>query len=507
VDDELSVTVRDELFSPDQLETSRLDENSPTQVGRFNGLAHCVGGTMTHWSAWSWRFRPDEFKVRSMEGSVAGASLVDWPISYEDMEPYYEKAEWEFGVSGDAQANPFGAPRKRGYPNPAHPLRAAGLSAAAGAKKLGYHPFHAPTAINSRPYGGRPGCMYGGMCVFYGCPIHAKATSLSVLIPKALATRKLDLRANAMVHQITLGKEGRARSVQYFDENGAGQEVFARQIVVSASAIGSPHLLLNSRSASFPQGLANSSGQVGRNLTLHLFPQLQYLVDEPTLPMTGINLTTAVDDLHASDSKRGFIRGGVFGEATWSAPIAYASNAAVGFPGLDRLWGQRFKDFLRTFPRQVGLIGFLEDLPMEVNRIDLDPDVKDKHGLPVPRITHKQHPNDLAMNDWYTERMREIAVAAGATETWVPDTPSTNLSEKKAMPGAAGHFHGTCRMGDDPETSVVDRWCRAHDVKNLWVVDGSFFPTSAGYNPTLTILANAYRVADHFIAEAKRQNL
>ncbi|MCZ6659477.1 MAG: GMC family oxidoreductase [Gammaproteobacteria bacterium] len=504
-DDELGVVVRREIFG-DQLETSRIDDQSPTQIGRINGSVYCVGGTITHWSAWSWRFRPEEFRIRSVEGPIAGASLADWPISYDDMEPFYEKAEWEFGVSGDAEANRFGPPRKRAYPNPPHPIKKSSQSFVNGAEKLGYHPFHGPTAINSRAYRGRPQCSYGGTCAFFGCPIHAKATSLSVCIPKALASGNLDLRPNAMVHQITIGADGRARSVRYLDEAGAGHEVFARQVVVSGGAFGSPHLLLNSTSPSFPDGLANSSGLVGKNLTLHLFPLLQYLVDEPTLGMTGINLTVAVDDLHDSDSKRGFIRGGVFGEATTSTPISHAMNA-YGFPNLKQMWGRGFKDYLRTFPRQVAMIGFLEDLPVETNRVDLDPDVKDGHGLPVPRITHKQHANDLAMMSWYTDRMREIGEAAGAVDSWVPDAPFTNLTEKKAMPGAAGHFHGTCRMGDNPKSSVVDRWCRSHDVKNLWVVDGSFFPTSGGYNPTLTILANAYRVANHFIAEAKRLNL
>ncbi len=506
-DDELAIAVRDRLFSPDQLETSRLDEESPTRVGRFNMLAHCVGGTHTHWAGWSWRFRPDEFKVLSTEGPVAGASLADWPISYEEMEPYYEKAEWEFGLSGDAAANPFAAPRKRGYPNPPHPPRKSSLNFAAGAKKLGYHPFPLPMAINSRAYGGRPACMYGGTCMDFGCPIHAKGTSLSVLIPKALATKRLDLRPEARVYEIALGEDGRARSVRYLDADGAAHEVFARQVVLSANSIGSPQLLLMSKSGSFPQGLSNSSGLVGRNLTFHLLAVAMYLTEAPSMSVTGIQSYRAFDDLHPSDPKRGFIRGGVCAEANFGAnlPIAYA-DSAPGFPGLERAWGRGLKDYLRSFPRASSLAAVLEDLPMEANRIDLDPEVVDERGLPVPRITHAQHPNDLAMYRWYTDRLLEIADAAGAVKKWVPDSDLTNLSEEKPMPGSA-HLHGTCRMGDDPQTSVVDRWCRSHDVENLWVVDGSFFPTSGGYNPTLTILANAYRVADHFVAEAKRQNL
>ncbi len=506
-DDELAIAIRDVLFSPDQLETSRRDDKSRTRVGRFTNLAHCVGGTMTHWAGWSWRFRPDEFKVLSTEGPVTGASLADWPISYDDMEPYYEKAEQEFGIAGDADAHLFGPPRKKGNPNPPHPPRKAGESFSAGAKKLGYHPFRLPMAINPRPYGGRPACVYGGACMLFGCPIHAKATPLSVLIPPALATERLDLRPNAMVFEIALGDDGRARSVRYLDADDAQHEVFARHVVLSASSVGSPHLLLMSSSGRFPEGLANSSGLVGRNLTFHTFPYIRYLLDEPALSVTGITSHAAVDDLHASDPKRGFIRGGLLAEehTGTNLPLAYA-NAAGGFPALERRWGQGFKDYLRSFPRAVGAQGVLEDLPMESNRVDLDPDVKDSHGLPVLRITHRQHPNDLAMHRWYTERLLEIADAAGAVARWVPDYPETNLSDEHPMAGSS-HLHGTCRMGEDPSTSVVDRWCRTHDVHNLWVVDGSFFPTSAGYNPTLTILANAYRVADHFIVEARRQDL
>src|SRR5262249_37545242 len=155
----------------------------------------------------------------------------------------------------------------------------------------------------------------------------------------------------------------------------------------------------------------------------------------------------------------------------------------------------------------VGLTAILEDLPMDANRVDLDPSVRDRYGLPVPRITHRQHPNDMAMSQWFAKRLHELADAAGAVEAWVPDVPGLVLTGERPASKGSAHFHGTCRMGDDPERSVVDRWCRSHDVQNLWVVDGSVFPTPGGYNPTLTILANAYRVADRFVREAGRQNL
>ncbi len=504
-DDELQTMIRDEVFSSDQVETYRYDENSPTETGRFNHMANCVGGTMTHWAAWSWRFRPDELKVLSTEGPVAGASLADWPVSYEEMEPFYERAEWEFGVSGDAAANPSGAPRKKGYPNPAHPGRVASDRVAKALRSLGHHPFPTPVAINSKPYAGRPECAYGGSCLGYGCPVGAKATTLSVCIPKALATGNLDLRANATAREITLDDQGRARSVIYLDGKGKEHEVFARSIVVAGNAVGTPHLLLMSASGKHPQGLANSSGLVGHNLTLHHIAAVGFTVDEPARSSTGLHTHIAFDDFHASDAKRGFIRGGVVGEANSAVnqPLMYALTTHLGCG--ERNWGSDLKNYLRRFPRSVGIAAVLEDLPMDINRIDLDPTVKDGHGLPAPRITHRQHANDYAMNRWFTKKMMDVADAAGAIEKW--DLEFYSLpTERSAMKGFM-HFHGTCRMGDDPSHSVVDRWCRSHDVKNLWMVDGSVFPTSGGYNPTLTILANAYRVADRFVREAKRQNI
>jgi choline dehydrogenase-like flavoprotein len=508
-DDELATMWRDTLFSPDQVETYRLEQGAASETGRFNAIAHCVGGTMTHWAAWSWRFRPDEFEVLSTEGPLEGASLADWPIGYDELEPYYEKAEWEFGVAGNAGANPFEGARKKAYPNPPHPPKVSSESVARAARKLGYTPFPTPMAINSRPYGGRPKCMYGGACQQFGCPIHAKATPFSVLIPQAVATKKLDLRPDAMVFEIPVGKDGRVLGARYVDREGKTHEVRARHVVVAGGAIGSPHLLRLSTSGRFPSGLANGSDQVGRHLTFHVHNLVQYLLDEPSMQWTGLESHAAIDDLHPSDAKRGFIRGGVVGEINFGSKLPIAHGVAgVGFPGLERQWGAGFKDYLRSFPHVVGLASILEDLPMASNTIDLDPDVRDRHGLAVPRITHRQHPNDIAMLDWYGKRLVELAEAAGGQQIWQPYVPHlTHLKPDQAMKGAGAHFHGTCRMGDDPEKSVVDKWCRAHEVPNLWVVDGSVFPTSGGYNPTLTILANAYRVADHFVAEAKRQNL
>jgi len=507
-DDELRNVIRDQVFSRDQLETFRAGEDAPTETGRFSQIAHCLGGTLTHWAAWSWRFRPDEFRVLSTEGPVAGASLADWPVGYDEMEPFYEKAEWDFGVAGSGEANPFAAPRKKGFPNPPHPERLAARRFGAGAKSLGYTPFPVPVAINSQPYAGRPRCMYGGACRSYGCPIHAKGTTFAIHLPRARATGRLDLRTDAMVFELAV-KDGQIIAARYLDETGAAQEVRARHFVVSAGSVGTPHLLLLSTSGAFPQGLANGSGLVGRNLQFHHHPAAIGVFDEDLRGYTGFEAFTAIDDLHPSDPKRGFIRGGVVAETNTFThqPIAYSLLVEPALRGGERSWGAPLKKRLRGFPSTLILAGICEELPMEGNRVDLDPEVKDRFGLPVPRFTKGQHENDIAMNRWYEGKLVEIATAAGAGRV-VPGSalPGVGIDASNPQKGNA-HNHGTCRMGDDPSKSVVDRWCRSHEVPNLWLVDGSFMPTNGGYNPTLTILANAYRVADHMIREGRRQSL
>jgi choline dehydrogenase-like flavoprotein len=507
-DDELEIIIRDQLFAADQLETYRPDEGQDARPGRYNQLAHAVGGSMTRWSGWSWRFREDDFRVLSTEGPLAGASLADWPLSYAELELWYTRAERDFGVAGRRGANPFAPPQGSEYPNPPHPARRSSRIFQRGAAKLGYQPFPLPVAINPHGYGGRSGCTWGGACQGYGCAVHAKASSLSVCIPRARATGRLDLRANAKVFELPLGPDGRVTGARYLDELGHTHEVRARRVVVSCSAIGSPQLLLLSTSGSFPQGLANSSGLVGRNLMLHHHAAIRFLVDEPALGVTGIEAYRAIDDLHPSDPKRGFIRGGVVAEVNsfTRQPIVYAFGSQ-GDPELDRPWGAGLKRFLREFPRAITVGSILEDLPMHENRVDLDPQVTDADGIAVARITHRQHENDIAMNRWYAGQLPALADACGATRWWPMDLPGiTRIDARTAMKGSA-HVHGTCRMGSDPSKSVLDPWCRAHDVPNLWVVDGSCFPTAGGYNPTLTILANAYRVAHHLVEEARRQNV
>lgn len=505
-DDELRNSIRDQVFSANQLETYRASADATATPGKISDISHCVGGTMTHWAAWSWRFRPDEFKVLTTEGAVAGASLVDWPIDYEELEPWYEKAEWDFGVAGKAGSNPFEARRRKAYPNPAHPPRVGSVKFSGGSKKSGYTPFPVPMAINSRTYGNRPACVHGGACRAYGCPISAKATTYSVSLPRALRTGLLDLRADATVFDLPV-KNGKLSGARYLDANGKEHEVRARQVVVSAGSIGTPHLLLMSDSGAFPQGLANGSGQVGRHLSFHHHPAAMGLFEEDLRSYTGLETHSAFDDLHPSDARRGFIRGGVVAEVNTFThqPIAHAL-ALPPAPSGDRQWGTPLKRHINNFTRTMVIAGICEELPMADNRVDLDPTHIDRFGLPVPRITKRQHSNDVAMYRWYEKKLLEVVQASGASTVWPGRSPGAHIGDGAHQSGNA-HNHGTCRMGDNPATSVVDRWCRSHEVPNLWIVDGSIMPTNGGYNPTLTILANAYRVADHFVTEAKRLSL
>ena len=503
--DELRTVIRDEVFRGDAAETWRASEGDAAMPGRFTGTAHCVGGTSARWGGWAWRYRHDDFRVASTEGGIEGASLADWPIDPAGLEPFYERAEADLGVAGEAGANPFADERRKAYPNPPHAKRVASLAVETGARSLGLHPFPVPLAINPRAFARRPACSWGGTCWGYGCPVDAKASSLTVAIPRALATGRLDLRPNAVARELVPDQSGRVRSVRYLDWKGEEQELFARFFVLAGGGIGSPHLLLMSRSGTFPHGLANSSGEVGRNLTFQMTSQVGFLIEEPAMGWLGASGHVAVDDFHASDAKRGFVRGGVIVEtnAPSSGPLAYAFR---GLPGAraTRSWGAELKRLLQTYPRAVFLSAVLEDLPMASNAIDLDPDVKDGRGLPAARITHRQHPNDLRQHAWFTAKLLEIAEAAGGTERWVVDRPGvTTIGER--VPARGGDTAlGTCRMGKDPSRSVVDADGRAHDVPNLWIVDGSVLPTPGGYNPGLTIFANAYRVAARFVAQARR---
>ncbi len=446
-----------------------------------------VGGATLHYHAMSPRLHESDFRVRSEDG-VAD----DWPIEYADLEPYYTRVEYELGVSGpDGElANPFDPPRSKPYPTPPHEFNLASKIVKRGADKLGLHLVREPLAIPTKDWNGRPACIGAGTCRL-GCKISAKSSIDVTYIPKAEATGRVDIRTECMAREITIGQEGQARSVIYLDREGQEREIHGRGVVVAGNAVETPRLLLLSTSSRFPDGLANSSGLVGKFFTEHLSIFAYGRFSERLDPWRGVPTGGIMQDFYATKTQNSFARGwtiSVENDGQW--PLSVASR----IPG----WGAEHKKRVEElFGRQVGLATDGEQLPDERNQVALDPVFKDIYGLPVPRITNNHHGNDLAMIDAMASCLKEILEAAGAKEVAV----------EKCIPGNSSHYLGTCRMGSDPRNSVVDPWCRSHDVPNLFIGDGSVFVTAGAANPALTISALADRTADGIIRAFKRWDI
>lgn len=471
--------------------TVRRDETSTAVVEQFSSTPHCVGGGTIHYSGWFPRATEADFKMRSLHGDIDGASLADWPITYDDLEPYYTRIEWEFGVSGVQGANKHEGRRSKGYPCPPPPLSRYGKVFYDAMAKLGHSAFPMPQAIVTTPHKGRTPTANAGFVQQFGDPTDGRSTTQRVFTPDALATGRYELRTDCYVYEVTVGSDGRAKGALYADPQGRMVEQEASAVIVCCGAVESARLLLASTSARFPDGLANSSGQLGRNATFHDYFFAIGLFDrqlhDPLYGWAGNYVNGTTFDFYDTDEDRGAIAGCVITASGLGPPVNWT------FPGRPT-WGQAAKDTDREFFNHSMKIGvLLNDLPRETNRVDLDPDVKDAWGQPVARITHTNHPNDVVLGNWQVRKNMEILEAAGAASI-VP----VWFEQAK---GNSCHQHGTARMGHDPATSVLDQWGRAHDVANLWVLDGSGFPTGPGVNPTLTIMANAWRCAEHLAME------
>ena len=490
--DELANVNRYYLWSDPTLNprTFRHSADEEVHVGSFCPVPQMVGGGTVHWTGWVPRFVENDFRMHSLHGDVPGASLVDWPITYQELEPFYDKVEWTLGVSGQAGANKYEAPRSRGYPCPPMPLTRYTQKFHEGCAKLGYNSFPTPTAMLSQPYNGRSSTVMSAFIQQHGDPTGTKGSVLYTFIPDALATGKLDLRTECYVHEITVDGQGRAKSAVYQDADGAFIEQEADVFLLACGAIESARLLLLSRSNRFPHGLANGNGLVGRYLTLHEYSGAVGVFDEPVYGWAGGGYISASTlEFYASDEKRGFIGGCHVAAAASGIPLP------INFSLPDKpQWGKAMKDADRQFFNHSMAVSIvMHDLPQETNRVELDDTVQDAWGLPVARITVKPHPNDLAQARWTIDRNAEILEAAGARKVW--------RAYVDQISGNCSHQHGTIRMGTDPAQSVLNKWCQAHEVDNLYAVDGSPFPTATGINPTLTIMANAARVADHLIQQ------
>ncbi len=452
-----------------------------------------VGGGTAHFTANYWRFHEIDFMERSKWGPLAGTGFDDWPIRYAEMEPYYTKAEEDLGVSGMAGASPFDPPRSKPYPLPPLPVKSSGVLFERAARKLGLHPFPAPMAILSKPYRGRNACLHCGFCEGYGCEVGAKSSSMATVIPMAEKTGRCEIRPDSYVRKIEVDNAGRVTGAKYFEARG--REVFqrARAVVVCCNGSETPRLLLLSKSNRFPNGLANSSGLVGKYLMFDSGSFCGGVFEHPLNDFKSVQVSRLLHDFYGADSQRGFYGGGGIDARFDLNPIAFGLS---GLPLDAPQWGAEYKRMLREyFTRSMYLLSHSTTLPIEVNSISLDPDLKDAWGLPAMRVTFKNHPDDLKTMQFLLDRQMEILDAAGARRKWA--YPVEEITQ-------GVHLLGTCRMGDDPKRSVVDQFHRTHDVPNLFLVDGSSFVTSGRNQPTCTIQALAYRAADHLARAAKR---
>jgi len=438
-------------------------------------LVKAVGGSTIHWAGASLRFQAHEWKVRTAYGDVPGANLLDWPIDGAEMDPWYTMAEDRMGVT-----QTHGIEALPGNNNFKIMKK--------GADKLGYTQCHTGRmAINTAPRDGRGPCQQIGFC-FQGCKSGAKWSTLYSEIPKGEATGKLEVRANAQVLKIEHDASGKVTGVLYADADGNQHLQKARAVAVAGNSIESPRLLLNSASGLFPDGLANSSGQVGRNYMRHMTGSVYAVFDKPVNMYRGTTMAGIIQDESVNDPSRGFVGG--YEMETLSLGVPFM--AAFLDPGA---WGREFASAMDMYDHMAGMWLVGEDMPQESNRISLHPSEKDQHGLAVPNVHFDDHPNDIAMRNHAFQQGAAVYDAVGATRTFpTPPYPST-------------HNLGTNRMSEKPRDGVVDKWGRAHDVANLFVSDGSVFTTGAAENPTLTIVALALRQADHIASEMSKGNL
>lgn len=479
-------------------QTYRLTEQNVAKPGQPLSYGRAVGGGTLHYTGNLWRFHEIDFVERSRRGGVEGAAMADWPISYADLEPYYTRVEWEIGVSGLAGSSPFDPPRSRPYPLPPVPVKSTGALLERAAKKLGWTAFPAPMGILTRPYRGRGACVACGFCEYFGCEVRAKSSTAVSMIPAALATGRLDLRPLSYVRKIETDVTGRVTGVTYFDATRREIHQRARAVIVCANGAETPRLLLMSASNRFPAGLANSSGLVGRHLMFNGGVIGVGLMEHEVNGYKGPVVSRVVHDLYELDSKLGLYGGGGFDFRWDMQPIGFALGA---LPPDAPTWGRQYKHMLRDyFNRTVLAFGHTTSLPVPTNSVSLDPTTKDAWGLPAMRVTFREHPSDLKLYHYFMDRARDLLGAAGAVKQW--DFPITETVADRSP-----HLLGTCRMGDDPRTSVVNRFHRAHDVPNLFLVDGSSFVTSGRGQPTLTIMALAFRAGEAIAGMASRREI
>jgi choline dehydrogenase-like flavoprotein len=446
------------------------EDNSPIKIANFNGVG---GGTILYAGHFP-RFHPSDFRVRSLDGVGD-----DWPITYETLEPYYAENDRMTGVSGLA-GDPAYPPHQPVMPP--LPLGRAGSTLGRGLNKLGWHWWPSDSAIASTDYEGRAKCINLGHCTG-GCAQGAKASTDITYWPQAIRAG-VELRTHCRVREITTAEQGMASGVIYYDADGIEQFQAAEVVIVACNGIGTPRILLNSKSKHFPDGIANSSGLVGKNLMFHPYAQIYGYFDQPLDGYRGPGNCIWSQEFYETDPTRDFLRGYTFEFARGQGAV---QTALTGMTTGRIPWGQdHHKAYRRLFGHRTGMVAICEDLPEEHNTVTLDPELRDSSGIPAPRIDYTLSRNSRRMLDHAVARATEILRAAGAND----------IGSEAPLQVGGWHLMGTARMGTDPKRSVVNEWGRSHDVKNLFIVDGSIFVTSAGVNPTCTIQALALYVAN-----------
>lgn len=442
----------------------------PNVNNKFNPairMVNAVGGTTIHWQGHFPRFHPSDFRVKSLDGVAE-----DWPISYDELEHYYDLNDQMIGVSGLSgdPANPPRSPRQ----TPPLPVGKVGNTLVKGFEELGWHWWVADQAINSKSYKNRPGCMLHGKCMF-GCPIGAKASTDRAYWPLSIANGA-QIKTWSRVKEITINSKGKVDGALYFDKDGVLKEIKAKVVVICCNGVGTPRLLLNSKSSTFPDGLANSNGLVGKNFMIHPcifgYGEFEHAMDGH-IGAFGSSLMS--QQFYETDPKRDFLRGySLVGDRTFG-PFYQSWSTS---------WGKdHHRDFRNTFPHRVNLTAYIDDLPEEINRVELSNEKTDSHGIPAAKVTYSLGENSKKILEHAKQKIKEVLEAAGARKVVLPVNNG-------------GHLMGTARMGNDPNKSVVNGINQAHDVDNLFIVDGSSFTTAAAVNPTSTIMALALRAAD-----------
>ena len=463
----------------------------PHQWAYHNNAAMVGGGTRVY-GAQAWRFMPQDFRMATEYGVPAGSSLADWPLTYDELEPFYERAEWEIGVGGDGSGHASAGPRKRDYPMPPVPSNPQREILAKGAAKLGWNTAPVPLAINTVPYLGRPACEQCKFCVGFACPNDSKNGTQNTLLLRALATGNCELIIHAMTERIETDAQGKVTGVTYLTESASGtlQRTTAKAnvVIVSCGATESARLLLNSTSDRHPHGLGNERDQVGRNMQGHYYPGAYGVFSE--LLYDGIGPGVSLSTTQFNHGNAGIVGGGMLANEFIKLPIIHWKGAMP--PELPR-WGLENKRWMReNYGRTIQIVGPVQDIPSPEARVRVAPDVRDKYGIPVVHLSGTTHPETVRTSEFMRQKAVEWLEASGAVKTW--------SAPMGLFLSGGQHQAGTCRMGNDAESSVTDRWGRVHAHDNLYVMDASVHVTNGGFNPVLTVMALAFRNAAYLAA-------